>query len=159
MTKEAKIRNFMNKPWFWFGVAYFGLVIAFVLYGTARREIVKEQTIRISAEKAQHIDQVNRCFSDRAQLPATIKFMHFFETVAENQKSGYQINLQTLPNDPRALGKNGWIASLYRTTQALKDIQAIERQVRDSTPTYAKCVAEAQRLDVPIPTRKKGTTQ
>lgn len=148
---EGRVRRFLNKPWFWFGVAYFGLVIAFVLYGAARRDIVKEQTIRISTQKAANIDKVNKCFADRAQLPTTIRFLDFFETIASNQKHGYQLNLQTLPNDPRAVGKNGWIASLYRTTNALGDIQAIEQQIKDKTPTYSKCAAKAERLGVPIP--------
>lgn len=133
------------------GLAYFGLVLAFVLYGAARRDIVKEQTIRISNENATNIDKVNKCFSDRAQLPTTIKFFDFFETIAENQKNGYQLNLHTLPHDPRATGKNGWIASLFRTSHALSDIEAIERQLKERTPTYAKCVIMARRLDVPIP--------
>lgn len=150
MTTEAKVRNFLVKPWLWMGIAYFGLVITLVAYAGVRREFVKEQTIRIATEKAANIDKVNTCFKTHTQLPVTLRFFGLLETIAENQRDGLTNNLNTHPGDPRAVGPTGWVMTLKRTNTVLNDLRSLERRTLDTTPTKEECKALAERLHVSI---------
>lgn len=146
---EPRARNLLSSWTLWLGAAYFGLVLTFVLTISSFQKINEQETLLIARENAQNSALVSDCYQQYVEAPAVRRFIEAQIIIAENQRNALEVNLLTLPDDPRVEGPKGWRVSLRKIEATLDDLQAFLRESRSSTPTRKKCDEMADRLHVP----------
>lgn len=148
VTIEPAARKFFSSYQFWIGIAYFGLVLTFVLAMLSFQKANEQEAEVIAQREARNAERVSSCYQRYAEAPATRRFIVAQIAIAENQRNALQLNIALMPDDPRRYGPKGWIVSLGRIDAAIADLEGFIRRSRTTSPTRAKCDALADSLGV-----------
>jgi hypothetical protein len=145
---EFRVRNFLNDPRVWVGIAYFGLAAVVVALYVAFGRIAKEDASRAALERANAVAAVNSCFTALKQAPVVDGFIDSVELLISDEiLTTKQVLAAEAPGDPLRAARQ---KSLVRLNVAKGNADVLRELIDKTTPTKEKCMRLALRLNVDV---------
>lgn len=132
---------------FWVGIAYLGIVLTIVGLYVVYVKQNREETKRLSEQRASAVQQVATCFTGVKNAPVVAGFIGGEKALITNSIDGNRAALKIKGQDPK-LG-DVRRASLKRLLVAKANIDILTTLIRKTTPTRKSCVQLALKTHVP----------